>query len=84
MSRVLTHEEGEIWRAAYAAAFVADFERSYQISGGAFDRVANRTSAERAITIADLAVTRLAQWRKDEQPLAGVELAPLPKEWDEL
>lgn len=84
----MTDEERKIWRAAYAAAFVADFERlhSYGVQCGlsdAFDRSASSTTAERAITIADLAVARLREWRIDENPSAGTALEPHPKEWDE-
>lgn len=73
----LTDDERAIWRAAYAAAFVADFDRN----GGEedfFDRAAKATNAERAIALADLAVERLREWRRDEKPLAGVEFDPYP------
>lgn len=81
-----TEDERAIWRAAYAAAFVSDFERMYTdvpIRKGPFDTAARCTTAERAITVADLAIHRLRQWRHDERALAGVQLDKLPKEWED-
>jgi hypothetical protein len=91
MNRVMSHDEREIWRAAYAAAFVLDFEarrRDWEDNGASivsspFDEAARSVTAERSITVADLAVARLAQWRQKEDSLAGVELRPHPKAWDE-
>jgi hypothetical protein len=85
----MSTEEREIWRAAYAAAFVADFERKHEyyrndlIAGSPFDEAARVVYAERAITVADLAIVRLRQWRDDNDALAGCMLKPHPKEWDE-
>jgi len=88
----MSDDERAVWRAAYAAAFVAAFDtdqaecRGYQKGSGyvsAFDQAAMHTTAERAVTLANLAVHRLRQWRDAEHGLAGVELPELPKLWEE-
>lgn len=74
-------EEHAIWRAAYAAAFVADFERTYVIfanagvdsllpedEGSPFDAAARVTDAERSWTVADRAVQAFRKWQKEEEP----------------
>lgn len=90
--RGFTDDERSIWRAAYAAAFVAAFDRNEaeaipytrgEVYVGRFDRAAQCTTAERAITVADLAVHRLRQRRDAEQALAGVMPEALPKEWED-
>jgi hypothetical protein len=68
----MTEEEHEIWAATYAAYFVAEFRsvRAASVSKP-FDDAARVTTAEAAITVADLAVTRLREWRRDERSSAG-------------
>jgi hypothetical protein len=64
--------EQRIWEAAYAAAFVEDFRTTHNHTGS-FDRAVAHTSAETAMTLADLAVVRYRSWRDEEckeQPLA--------------
>lgn len=83
----MTEEERAIWRAAYAAEFVAQFrnsERDWNDNGASimtngFDEAAKQISAERAITVADLAVECLREWRRDEEPAAGVAFSPYPR-----
>lgn len=76
---IMTGEEMDIWRAAYAAAYVADFNASRKLHediGGVrypFDEATKKTSAERAATIADIAVLKLREWRKSA-PSAGYQL----------
>lgn len=91
MSERFNAEELALWRALYAAAFVSQFEwgerhllndRSGKIRS-CFDEAARQQTAERAITIADLGIYRLRQWRAEEEPGASVELGALPKEWDQ-
>jgi hypothetical protein len=65
----VTPEEQEIWRAAYAAAFVTWFYRSEQVTD--FNEAAVSVTAEGPITVADLAVLRLREWRAEEEPTAG-------------
>lgn len=90
----MTDEERAIWRATYAAAYVAEFdalEDHFQSeprtdpSGQAltpFDRAMFTQSGERACTLADAAVRRLREWRPSE-PLVGMRLGSWPKEWDD-
>ncbi len=61
----------EVWQTAYAAAFVSDFESSYNATGCDFDRAKVCTTAERAVTIADHAVAELERWRGEDDHLAG-------------
>lgn len=74
----LDEEERAVWRAAYAAAFVDDFNNmargDHRAHGVGFDRAVESTSAERAITVADLAVCKLRDWRLSEAPDAGRKL----------
>lgn len=91
----MTEEERAIWRAAYAVAFVNDFEASVQHwqerreeraagprAPTPYDRAMQNITAEGAIGVADAAVRRLRQWREREEPLAGAELGSWPKEWE--
>lgn len=77
----MTEEEHAIWHAAYAAAFVADFDRAYfffsregvksllpEDEGSPFDAAARCTNAERSWTIADRAVQAFRKWKKEEEP----------------
>ncbi len=83
----MTGEEKAIWNAAYAAAFMADWERQYKSCLEADERTGHRgygeravtpydkacmvVSAEAAISRADLAVLRLRQWRAAGEPQTG-------------
>lgn len=85
-STPMTDEERAIWQVAYAAAFVAEFERSYALyeearSKSPFDSAATSISAERAITVAELAVFRLREWREQENEDAGRLLPDLDQYW---
>jgi hypothetical protein len=64
-----TSEEKAIWNAAYAAAFVAEFNKMREVSN--WDRADALVSAEAPITLADTAVERLREWRSDEDATAG-------------
>lgn len=88
---LLTEDERALWRSTYAAAFVGEFEHlatevtpytagSRYVSR--FELAARGITAERAVTIADLAVHRLRQWRV-VMAQAGRGLRKLPDEWDE-
>lgn len=90
----MTDDERAVWQAAYAAAFVAEFDRNVvdvqpytrgEQYVSRFDRAAQQSpsTAERAITIADLAVYRLRQWRENEQPSTGILLRAPCSLWDE-
>lgn len=76
---IMTAEEMDIWRAAYAAAFVADHNASRKLHeeiGGVrypFDEATKKTSAERAVSIANIAVLKLREWRKSA-PSAGYQI----------
>jgi hypothetical protein len=89
---LLSEDERALWRSAYAAAFVAAFDRleaevsPYTIGAtyvSRFDRAAQLVTAERASTVADLAVHRLRQWRASEQPHEGKRLRKLPDLWEQ-
>jgi hypothetical protein len=91
-SALLSEDERALWRSAYAAAFVAEFDRIEaeatpytrgEVYVGRFDRAAQLITAERASTVADLAVHRLRQWRASEQPHEGKRLRKLPDLWEE-
>ena len=83
----MTEEERAIWRAAYAAAFVADFRHVTRVAETIAVRVApgeppespdetaaRITHAERPAWIAEHAVRRLREWRATEDPEAGIRL----------
>ena len=76
----MRHREQQVWDAAYAAAFVEEFTSSVRTRDAMgqphpFDGAVAASSAERAIFIADLAVRRLREWRRDENGDAGEEVA---------
>lgn len=73
----MTDEKSElrIWEAAYAQAFVADFQRTCDVATRLppgdmvempFDTAMRVTGAERAMDIADAAVREYRQWRDEE------------------
>lgn len=72
----MSGEELDIWRAAYAAAFVDDINtrrKALEDAGGVrypIDEARKSTSAERAAAIADTAVLKLREWR-ESVPDAG-------------
>jgi len=68
----MNEEELALWRAVYAAYFVAEFRSSVERVG--FDRSVDLSSAETAIAVADLAMQRLREWRGSERPDAGVAI----------
>lgn len=78
----MTAEEQMIWRAVYAAAFVQDYEglreaaeqMPSQERKGVYpsDMAMDKVSVELACTIADLSVRKLREWRKEENPNAGL------------
>lgn len=68
----MTEEERSIWRAAYGAAFVAQFHVNKTIVG--FDRAIENTTAEQAGTVADHAVMRFREWRENEDGGFGASL----------
>lgn len=75
----MTDEERKVWRAAYAAAFMVEFhEAELQAresrSRSPFDQAAALATAETPIAMADIAVIRLREWRRDERETAGYEL----------
>ncbi len=90
----LSVEERGIWAAAYASAFMLEWERTYaaaQEPGASqarlrdwkpgdgqpdspYDATCKMVTAEAAISRADLAVIRLREWRRDENPEAGFRL----------
>jgi hypothetical protein len=92
----LTEEELVIWRAAYGAAFAADFERNWRrarerpLSAGqhsdSFDVAARATDAQYATIVADAAVFRLRDFRHSDSTSdreAGLRLGQLRLEWME-
>lgn len=84
MVSVMTEEERAIWRAAYAAAFAADFERTRRSAEGMpshqrggelpSDAAARVTTGDYAGWIAELAVRRLREWREHEDSEFGLGL----------
>lgn len=77
----MTEEERKVWRAAYAAAFMVLFHESELGAREArvrtpFDRAVDLATAEAPIVLADLAVIRLREWRRDERSMAGWEIDP--------
>ena len=69
MAKRMTDREKAIWDAAYAAAFMLDFFELKRVAG--WDRAEEVVSAEAATAAADLAIRRLREWRRDENPGAG-------------
>mgnify|MGYP001189034053 CR=1 FL=1 len=81
----LTADEKKVWTSAYAAAYVADFTEMRRIAelvgprGQSpatyfpFDEAAKKTSAEYAVTVANLAVEKLRSWTY-EQNLGDVPI----------
>ena len=67
----MTAELQAIWRSVYAAMLVSDFETSYNATGCDWDRAAEMTTAERAVTLADHAVAELDRWRGQEDIHVG-------------
>jgi hypothetical protein len=82
----LDADEREVWRAAYAAAFVERFARNREMSsGGGFngiDEAYRITDAEVPIGIANAAVIALRVWRALEDSFADIRV-PLPPADDE-
>lgn len=67
----VTAREQRVWDAAYAAAFAAQVELACRLAGINFDLVIEQITAERAAHIADLAVKRLREWQREEDPRCG-------------
>lgn len=65
----MSDEEKRIWDAAYATAFITDF-RAFQERVGTV-RALEVTSADTAAELADEAVRRLRELRKEEDPDIG-------------
>ena len=70
----MTPREQHLWDALYAASFVIDFDNNGG-SEGWVSQAEKRVNAERPITIADLGVQRLREWKRDENASAGEKLA---------
>lgn len=77
----MNEEERQLWQKTYAAAFSGDFMQNFVLFRD-FDRAASSTPAEFAATVADLAVVRLKQWRRDESPETGHSI-DVPESWEE-
>lgn len=58
--------ETRIWEAAYAAAYVDNFNKNREYVS--FDSAVDCTFAEEAWYIADEAVRKFREWKKQEQP----------------
>lgn len=65
--------EHRIWEAAYAAAFVADWQETESLADqrphpreDPFDTAKRVTTAERAMDIADHAVLEYVRWNREE------------------
>lgn len=82
-SPMMSPFERQVWAAAYAQAFVAEFEFFKAHEG--FDKGIRRACAETAVTIADAAVIKLRQYIVEEtHPTAGLMLmGEHPPEWTE-
>ncbi len=65
----MTGEERAIWRAAYGSAFAHDFFQAATIQN--FDRANETVSPEWARAVADIAVRKLRDWRRYEEPECG-------------
>lgn len=69
----MSDEQLAIWRAAYAAAYVADIYHRLRVNGD-WDAASTTASVERAMDAADYAVKELGEWRKNEEPSRGIAL----------
>lgn len=54
-----------VWSAAYAAEFARDFEETRKCYG--FDGAVEKATAEAALVIADLAVTEMRRWERENE-----------------
>lgn len=62
--------ERSVWDATFAAAFASEFMAEWS-RRGRFDAAAQSMTAETAGTIADLAILRLREWRRDNDRRLG-------------
>lgn len=65
---MMTARERAIWNAVFAAEYTREFHLFADARG--FDVAAEETSAETAITVADVAVEKLRAWNREEK--AGI------------
>jgi hypothetical protein len=82
----MSEDDKKLWHIAYAAAFVAEYQSILHVYESSrphpedkdplkyypTDKALRSMSAENAASVADAAVVRLKQWRKDEDPAMGV------------
>lgn len=61
----MTDRERALWDAVFGAYFVREFAWTKE-HGRGFDHAVASTNAEAAGTVANIAVLRYRQWRKDE------------------
>lgn len=69
----MNEQERRIWEAAYAVAFCQQFETSRLLGG--YDKAVQFSSAERPRGVADEAVRRFREWKRDEEPTLGDEVS---------
>ncbi len=62
----MTYEELFIWRSTYAASFVAEWNRLIN------HKLRDELSAELSVSVANLAVIRLREWRRAGSIHAGL------------
>lgn len=70
----MSEQEKRIWEAAYAVAFCQQFEASRLLGG--YDKAVAFASAERPGSVANEAVRRFREWKRDEEPTLGDEVKP--------
>jgi len=73
-----TKREKRIWDAAYAAAFVTEFN-AHLVAG--FETAVRTTTAERAAHIADQAVREFRRWRLQETSELGDSFWTVEPPW---